>query len=82
MITFHLMFELHYKTTFYDKNTIKKHVTPQNHFATAKFKKLTRKKRSGIIYLTEVVIFATADESQLNLVFIADSCTGFRSGLF
>ena len=45
MITFHLMFELHYKTTFYDKNTLKKHVTPQNHFATAKFKKLTRKKK-------------------------------------
>ena len=73
---------------FYDQNILTKHVTRQTHFVIAKFKKLRilkekDKKNSGIISLTEVLIFWTANTfSQLNLVFIVDSRTGFRSRIF
>ena len=50
-----------------------KHVTRQNHFVIAKFKKLriltqkTKKKNSGIISLTELLTFAIANNFfQLN----------------
>ena len=44
--------------------------------------KIKGQKNSGIIPLTEVLVFVTAITFfQLNLVFIADSRTGFRSGL-
>ena len=72
---------------FYDHKTLAKHDTRQNHFFIAKFKKLRALKKgqinSGIIFLTEVLIFATANTFfRLNLVFIAKSRTGFRSGIF
>ena len=71
---------------FYDQNILAKHVTRQNHFFIAKFKKLRTLKKgkinSGIIFLAEVLIFAAANTFfQLNLVFIAKSRTGFRSGI-
>ena len=56
------------------------------HFVKAKLKKLRilkqKEKNPGIIFLTEVMTFATANTVlQLNLVFIADSHTGFCSRL-
>ena len=68
------------------KISYKKHVTQQNYFVIAKLKKLRilkyKEKNPGIIFLTEVPTFAKANTFlQLNLVFIADSRTGFRSRL-
>ena len=56
------------------------------HFVKAKLKKLRilkqKEKNPGIIFLTEIMTFATANTVlQLNLVFIADSHTGFCSRL-
>ena len=71
---------------FYDQNILAKYVTRNNHFFIVKFKNLRTLKKgyinSGIIFLTEMVIFATANTLfQQNLVFIAKSRTGFRSGI-
>ena len=74
----HLMFELHYKTTFLIKISYKKHVTRQNCFVIAKLEKLSTlkskgKKNPGIIPVIEVLIFATVNTF---------SCrTGFRYGI-
>ena len=67
------MFELHYKTAFlWQKYLTKKHVTPQNRFVIAKSKKHRilkwKDKNPGIIFLTEVLTFATA-----NIFFTAES---------
>ena len=61
-----------------------KHVTRQNHFVIAKLKKLRilkqKGKNLGIISLNEILTFATANTFlHLNLVFIPNSRTGFRS---
>ena len=67
---------------FYSDICINTHI----HFVKAKLKKLRilkqKEKNPGIIFLTEVMTFATANTVlQLNLVFIADSHTGFCSRL-